>query len=74
MKSPGWLALSFQWAIAADSSISFLPQGLFGPPTGPCYPFFIGLDVGTSNVDIECYFGNGWTFTAGPDGGLIPTL
>ena len=65
--------LSFQWAIAADSSISFLTQGLFGPPSGPCYPLFIGLDVGTSNVDIQCYFGSGWTFRAGPDGGLIST-
>ena len=62
--------LSFQWAIAADASLSFLTPGLFGAPGGPCYPLFIGLAVGTSNVDIQCYFGNGFTFSAGGDGAL----
>jgi hypothetical protein len=64
--------LSFQWAIADNASISFLTQGIFGPPSGPCYPVFIGLAVGTSNVDIQCYFGSGWSFTPGADGGLSP--
>ena len=62
--------LSFQWAIAADASLSFLTPGLFGAPGGHCYPLFIGLAVGTSNVDIHCYFGNGFTFSAGGDGAL----
>ena len=62
--------LSFQWAIAADASLSFLTPGLFGAPGGPCYPLFIGLAVGTGNVDIQCYFGNGFTFSAGGDGAL----
>jgi hypothetical protein len=62
--------LSFQWAIAADASLGFLTPGLFGAPGGHCYPLFIGVAVGSSSVDIQCYFGNGFTFTAGADGAL----
>jgi hypothetical protein len=62
--------LSFQWAIAADASLSFLTPGLFGAPGGHCYPLFIGVAVGSSSVDIQCYFGSGYTFTAGADGAL----
>ena len=64
----GQNALWFQWTIEADWSLTSLAPGLWGPPGPPCYAPFIGIAVGTSNVDLKCYYGDGFTLAPGVHG------
>ena len=64
----GQNALWFQWTIEADWSLTSLAPGQWGPPGPPCYAPFIGIAVGTSNVDLKCYYGDGFTLAPGVHG------
>ena len=65
----GQNALGFQWAIEPDASLTDLTPGLFAMP---CQSPFIGLGVGSANVDVQCYNGTISTFSRGADGTLTP--
>jgi PKD repeat protein len=66
----GQNALWFQWTIEADASLTSLAPGQWGPPGPWCYSPFIGLAVGSSNVDLQCSYGSGYTLTPAANGAL----
>jgi hypothetical protein len=66
----GQNGLWFQWAIEADWSLTSLAPGQWGPPGPQCYAPFIGLAVGSSDVDLTCTYGAGFTMAPGVHGAV----
>jgi hypothetical protein len=64
----GQNGLWFQWTIEADWSLTSLAPGQWGPPGPQCYAPFIGLAVGSSNVELKCSYGDGFTLAPGVHG------